>query len=328
VVGQPVAVGGPGYGVRGLALGEGAIWVGGWDRRGGLLSRLDRGSGEVVGTIRVPQGGGEVAAGYGAVWAAGEVCVGPHPDDPADVCLTEPRLSRVDPASGRVAATIVVTLPPGTGRDTALVSAVATGFGAVWMALSWNSTTGEIVRIDPRTNAIVARIPTGGFVGEMRLAAGSVWVLSHASLLRIDPSTNAIAGTPIRGELSLLGGDELPPVLAAGDDAVWVTSPTAAHPRRALRVDTQSGEVSRVRLGVERFYPVAVAGDGVWFIGTGGGGATLARLDPRTLEAADVTPLPIHPVRAVLDPATDTFWIASLINRSSERAQVVSVQVR
>jgi hypothetical protein len=213
------------------------------------------------------------------------------------------------------------------------------GEGGVWVAVSWDPWTGEVLRIDPRTNAIAARIPTGGFVGELRLGAGSVWVLSHpeytdetnvkgASLLRIDPSTNAIVATPIREELSFLGGDVVPPVMAAGDDAVWITSPTAAHPRLALRVDTQTNRVAREQLAVDRFYPVAVEDDAIWFIGSSGRSATLCRLDPRTLEQTAVTELPISATRAVHDPSTNSFWIASLVNRFDERAQVVRVQMR
>jgi DNA-binding beta-propeller fold protein YncE len=339
VVGPAVAVGAPGHGVGGIAVGEGAVWAGGWDRRGGVVLRLDQQSGEPVETVRVPHGGGDVAVGQGAVWTAGVVCVGRHPEDPEDVCLTEPRVSRIDPAGGRVAATIGIPLPPGVGRDTAHTSAVAVADGAVWVGVSWDAWTGEVLRIDPRTNAIAARIPTGGFVGELRLGAGSVWVLSHreytdetkvkgASLRRIDPSTNAVVATPIREELTYLGGDLIPPVLAAGDDAVWVTSPTAANPRQAFRVDTETNQVAREQLPVERFYPVAVDADAIWFIGSTGQAATLARLDPRTLEQTSATELPVSAVRAARDPSTSSFWIASLVNRYDERARVVRVRMR
>jgi hypothetical protein len=332
-----VEIGEPGYGITGMALGEGGLWVGSWDRRGGVVLRLDLVSGQPVETVRVPGGGGEVAVGAGAVWAAGETCIGRHPDDP-DVCVTEPRVSRIEPASGRVTASIPISRPPGVGRDTALTSGVAVGEGAVWVAISWDPWTGEVLRIDPRTNKIAARIPTGGHVGELRLGAGSVWVLSHpeytdetrvkgASLLRIDPATNTVAATPIREELSFLGGDLIPPVLAAGDDAVWVTSPTAAQPRRAVRVDPKTDQVAREDLPVDRFYPVAVEDDGIWFIGSAGRTATLARLDARTLEQTTVTRLPIPAVRAVHDPSTGSFWVASLVTRYNERAQLVKVEM-
>jgi hypothetical protein len=272
------------------------------------------------------------------VWTAGEVCVGRHPDDPEDVCLTDLHLARIEPSTGRVTANIRISRPHGVSPDTAHASAVAVGEGAVWVAVSWNPRAGEVLRIDPRTNAIAARIQTGGYVGELRTQAGSVWVLSHpeytdettvegASLLRIDPSTNAVAATPIREELSHLGGDLIPPVLAAGDAAVWVTSRTAAHPRRALRVDPLTNHVEREDLPVESFFPVAVGEGAVWFIGSAGRAATLARLDARTLEQTAVIKLPISALRAVHDPATNSFWVASLVNRYNERPQVVRITV-
>jgi hypothetical protein len=337
VVTPAVAVGAPGYAVTGMAVGEDGVWLGGFDRHGGVVHRLDRRSGRPVATVRLPHGGGDVAVGAGGVWTAGAVCVGRHPEDPEDVCLTEPRVSRIDPESGRVIATIRIPLPPGVGRDTALPSTVAWGAGALWAAVSWNYRTGEVLRIDPRTNEIAARIPTGGYVGELRFGAGSVWVLRHreysdetrvkgASLLRIDPATGAVVAEPVRDELTHLGGEVIPPVLAAGDSGVWITSPTTAHPHRAIRVDTHTNRVVREDLRVERFYPVAVEDDAIWFIGSTGRAATLARLDPHTLAQTAVITLPILAVRAVHDPSTNGFWIASPVNRFDDRARVAHVR--
>jgi hypothetical protein len=128
VVGPVVTVGKPGYAVDDIAVGEGGVWFGGWDRRGGVVSRLDPEGGHVVATVRVPHdGAGDVAVGAGAVWSAGAVCTGPHPEDPGDVCITEPHVSRIDPVSGRVAATIGIVPPAGARRDTAHPSAVRSG---------------------------------------------------------------------------------------------------------------------------------------------------------------------------------------------------------
>lgn len=338
VVGPAVAVGNPGYGITGLALGEGSVWVGTWERAGGVVLRLDPRSGEPVATMRVPHGGGDVAVGSGAVWTAGVVCLARHPDDPEDVCVTEPRVSRIDPDTGRVQTTIPIPLPPGVGRDTRLPSGVAAGQDAVWVAVSWNHSTGEVLRIDPRTNAIAARIPTGGYVGELRLGAGSVWVLSHPQYTdetrvkgRLTASHRRVHqrgrrdSHPRRAVRSGRGGD---PARDGGGRRRGMDYLTAAHSRRAVGVDTQTNTVAREQLRVERFYPVAVEEDAIWFIGSTGRGATLARLDPRTLEHTAATKLPISAVRAVHDPATDSFWIASLVNRYNERAQVVRLQMR
>lgn len=338
-MGRVVPVGEAGFGVGSIAVGDGGVWVSGWDRHGGRASRLDPATGDVVASVRVPHDGRAVAVGAGAVWSAGEACIGPHPDDP-DVCVTEPRLSRIDPDTDKVAATVAIPLPPGTRPDTASTSAVAVGAGAVWLAVGWGPATGELVRIDPTTNAIVARIPTGGDVGDLRLGAGSLWLLSHpeqigetkvggASLLRIDPATNTVVATPIRGGLPFLGGGgtEYPPVLAVGRDAAWVAAPTAAHPRLALRVDAQTGRVSREQLPVDHFNPVAVEQDAIWFIGSDGSNATLARLDARTLQQTDTTKLPLAAVQAALDPAAENLWLVSPPTLATERARVVRVQL-
>jgi hypothetical protein len=340
VLGPVVAVGKPGFTLSSVALGEGGVWVGGGAHDGGVVTRVDPRSGRRVASIGMPYYVAGVAAGAGGVWTAGATCLGPHPEDP-DVCLTEPRVSRIDPDSERLVATIRVPRPAGVPPDSAQPSAVAMGEGAVWVAVSWTALEGEVIRIDPSTNTIAARIPTGGYVGDVRVAAGSVWVLSHreytdetkvrgASLLRIDPARNSVVATPIRDELTFLGGAqiEIPPVMAAGEDAVWITSPSAAKPTLAFRVDTETNEVARERLPVERFYPVAVEAGAVWFIGATGRGFTLERLDPRTLEPTVVTKLPIYAVRAVLDPTTDTFWTGSLVLRHNERPKLVRVELR
>jgi hypothetical protein len=333
-----VPVGAPGYGLSGIDVGEGAVWAATAAHNGGVVTRVDVDDGRPVGSVRVPYATAGVAAGNGAVWTAGSVCLGPHPDDP-DVCVTEPRVSRIDPTTNRLAATISISRPPGVAPDSALVSAIDVGEDAVWVAVAWNSRVGEVVRVDPRTNEIAARIPTGGFTGELRVSDGSIWVLSHreytdetdvdgASLLRIDPSSNEVAAAPIRDELTFLGGTQIPPVLAAGEDAVWVISPSAAEPRLAFRVDTETGEATRQRPRRDRFYPIAVERDTVWFIGTARKSFTLERLDSETLEPTRLTELPIYAVRAALDPATDTFWFASLVLRSNERPKLVRVELR
>jgi hypothetical protein len=329
-----IKVGQPGSSVSGIAYGENGVWVAGWSHLGSTVKRLDPQNGHVTGTARLPYDGADVAAGAGAVWTAGVECTGIHPDD-SDVCITEPRVSRIDPGAYRVETTIRIPRPPGMAPDTSFVSGVAVGEGAVWVAVAWDPYTGEVVRIDPSTNAVVARIPTGGFTGELRVAAGSVWVLSHreytdetdvkgASLLRIDPSRNEIVATPVRDELAFLGGDVIPPVLAVGDDAAWIVSGLGA----ALRVDTETNRATRERLGVERFYPIAVDGETPWFIGSTGRRFTLGILDPRTLRPTVVTELPIYAVRATFDHSARTFWFASLVNRHNEPPRVVSVELR
>ena len=85
-----------------------------------------------------------------------------------------------------------------------------------------------LVRIDPATNAEVARIPMDGYVNgygdQIRLGAGSVWVLGErlisdsaeqgGTLARVDPATDTVVET-----YDVAGFD-----MAVTDTAVWVRS--------------------------------------------------------------------------------------------------------
>jgi YVTN family beta-propeller protein len=63
----------------------------------------------------------------------------------------------------------------------------------VWVAIFGR---GEVVRIDPPTNSVKARISVGGNPEDVVLAAGSAWVPNeNGSLARIDPATNAVTAT-------------------------------------------------------------------------------------------------------------------------------------
>jgi virginiamycin B lyase len=78
-------------------------------------------------------------------------------------------VARIDPATGRVAATI----PVGRGAGS-----VAFGAGSVW-ATSFLDRT--VSRIDPRTNHVIATIKVAGSPADVAAGAGSVWVASGAS---------------------------------------------------------------------------------------------------------------------------------------------------
>jgi hypothetical protein len=82
------------------------------------------------------------------------------------------------------------------------VGQLATGFGAVWIA---DTKKLEVVRVDPRTHDVEARIRAGGdsnaFGGDplLNAGAGALWAIARAPgndggnrVLRIDPATNRI----------------------------------------------------------------------------------------------------------------------------------------
>jgi TolB protein len=130
---------------------------------------------------------------------------------------------------------------------------VAIGEGAVWVARATSNDpavpipAGEIVRLDPATGEVLARIPLDQ-VGPLAVGEGSVWVANYprdeapATLLRIDPTTNSVSDVI---DLPLLAyevakGDRafLPNDVAVGFGRVWVSTARGT----VVSIDPGTGE--------------------------------------------------------------------------------------
>jgi streptogramin lyase len=121
--------------------------------------------------------------------------------------------------------------------------------GSLWVAASGESAgTPELLRIDPGTNAIVARIPVATVPGwevsgdGIAAGAGSIWLTgrSHAEdgavLVRVDPDSNrATATIPLSGTE---GGD-----VVVAPSGVWVTVFGRASTVEVLRIDPVTNQV-------------------------------------------------------------------------------------
>ena len=72
--------------------------------------------------------------------------------------------------------------------------AVKTAFGSVWVA---NGPARTVTRLDPRTNAVIARIPTPDPASVIGVGAGAIWLTSFPgnSLTRIDPGRDRVTRT-------------------------------------------------------------------------------------------------------------------------------------
>jgi hypothetical protein len=159
------------------------------------------------------------------------------------------------------------------------VGYVAVGFGAIWA-------TGQdgLLRVDLRTNRVVATIPmrlgdSQGGGGSIAFGEGAVWVTSgdtvdvkfrpNAVVYRVDPATNRVTATiPVPA-----GPIEV--VVAAG--TVWVTHDA----------DPGEGFVTRIEAGTNKLLspipvptlpgPIRAGLDAVWVVDC----CTFARIDPR-----------------------------------------------
>jgi virginiamycin B lyase len=177
------------------------------------------------------------------------------------------KLPRPLPPGSRLVASIAV------GTDSLALWADATG---VWVIDQFD---GQLLRVDPATNAIVAQIPRTPFSdGFLASAAGAVWETDFdgSDLLRVDPSSNQVTAT------IPLGDDAAPEGVASTAGALWIAN---HHAGTVSRVDPATNAVTAT-------VPVTEAGhDGPSELAAGATGVWV-----RVFKTADV----VH-----IDPATN-----------------------
>ena len=167
-VGAPAFSGGPG----GMTSTASAVWVA-VPNIGGVV-RIDPATNSITGYVAAGPCG-VPAAGDGRVWLPSGGCG-----------LPSSAIARIDASS----ATLDFSANPG---GVAWFSAV--GFGSTWVSVTSAScppkcppTSRGLVRLDPTSGAVLARLPTDGF-GFVAVGAGSVWMgMGEAGrVVRIDP---------------------------------------------------------------------------------------------------------------------------------------------
>jgi YVTN family beta-propeller protein len=260
--------------------------------------------GRIVATVGVGKSPTDVVAALdgSAVWVANR-------DDGT--------LSRIDPASNRVTATLRLGHPP---------DGLAVAYGSVWVAYAdWD----RVSRIDPAANRVVREIGVGRhgnvvhpgppFREYLGVGHGALWVPNNAAgtVSRIDPATNMVRATID------LGGSSTSLGVAVAGDAVWVAD---AYRGALRRIDPVSNRVTRtVALGQN---PSPIQGDagGLWV--TELSGHTLYRLDPRSgrrLSTVVLGPDPTEIVDIARTPALlatgDAVW-ATTVTAGGVRALV------
>ncbi len=232
-----------GTGLTGMAVSEGAGWVMyGFD---GSVLRIDLASREVTDTIPVGARLTGLAVGEGAVWVLSI-------DDNFDGSVL-----RIDPASGEVSETIFVDPMPGE---------VAVGEGAVWVVGGDAGGDGSVLRIDPASGEVTETIPIGvSFPGDVAVGEGAVWVGGDGSVLRIDPASGEVTDT-----IPVGAG---PYGVAVGEGAVWVGGDGSV-----LRIDPASGEVTDTIPVGAGGAELAVGEGAVWVANHDEG--TVSRIEP------------------------------------------------
>jgi YVTN family beta-propeller protein len=235
----------------GIVYEHGALWIANLEDE--ALSRVDPVSRRVVRTVPLGAAPLAVAAGAGSVCAVGPGGVVRRIDPTFDaigrpirifslrnLLTTGPTFagatfglgafwtatgaSWTSPRVSRIAATNKVVAKVRTDSSPA---AVATGFGRIWVADSFENT---VSRIEP-SNFVARTIPVGHGPRGIAVGEGSVWVADSGddAVVRIDPATSSVTTT-------IEVGDS-PNAIAFGEHAVWVANSgdgTAARLPRSL----------------------------------------------------------------------------------------------
>jgi DNA-binding beta-propeller fold protein YncE len=156
----PLAGGGDPYDV---ALADEAVWV----TSDAGLYRIDLATSEAVNVL--PEDYlFRVSSGHGALW----ITTG-----------SDGRVLRIDPRSQTLTAAIEVSAGP--------VTDLAVSEDGVWASAS-----SDLVRIDPVTNEVVARLRNNRGFGAIAFGPSGLWVIAEASrdgeVWQIDPATNDV----------------------------------------------------------------------------------------------------------------------------------------
>ena len=229
-----------------IAAGFGSIWVP--DKHELTVSRIDPKTYKVVAKIETPHNPCVIGTGFGSVWQ--------------DLCEDQ-GLVRIDPETNKIVAKIddvhiapkgafgdgsvwgafgdhVVRIDPQTNEVTEIPLDVAPfevtyGGGTLWVL---SVEAGKVLRIDPETNKVIARIPvpTESYtVGWLDFAAGSFWVTinNNGTVVRIDPETNKVVA-----QIKVGPGNWY---MDATDEGVWVKP----QPGRLVRIDPETNKVAQ-----------------------------------------------------------------------------------
>lgn len=146
-------------------------------------------------------------------------------------------------------------------------------------------------------------IPVEGAVGELAVAAGSVWVNGDASVTRLDSATDEVIAT--------IELDGWPHGIAGDGSDVWVTvgacsppDPSSCDDGELVRIDAETNQVVQtIPIGTWG-YAIAIDGDTVWVTSFEDG--LVVRVDASTEEVVAEIPL-ADPTGVAAD--ADGVWV-------------------
>jgi len=221
-------------------------------------------------------------------------------DDAVWVLTNDRRLVRIDPTTNRIVATIA--LPDSEWPE----ATVALGDGAVWVTVASPSTTtnpelDSLLRIDPATNTIAARIHVGHSPEGIAVTPGAIWTANHRSswpddnphpngifeISRVDPVTNTETRRVQVEKRSNAIDDHAgfccgPQGMTAAAGSIWITDPQDSGSGLVIRVDPVTGAVVTLPVADPKLIACGeIVGDSsaVWFFSSCDV-STVGRIDP------------------------------------------------
>lgn len=184
---------------------------------------------------------------------------------------------------------------------------IATGLGSVWVS---EFATGDVVRLDPRTGEVLARINVGEGLLKVQRADERIWARTRDAFVRIDPATNTIDATLAKSDVGAFANRNW-----ATDGAMWVCDGQLLH-----RYDPTTVErVATVDIGIDCDVVSATEDLVVAWVYDDAPGATrepmAAFIDPTTNELLATLALPVD----VLAPAIfdDVVFFAGNFNSTA-----------
>ena len=179
------------------------------------------------------------------------------------------------------------------------LGAIDSGFGAVWTA---DTAKGQILRLDPRSRQVRARIRVGG-EARVTVGAGAVWAFNERGrLVRIDAATNRVTD---RVALRLPNGD----LLTSREVQILGGAPWAIGLEGALRLNAGDGHVEHfTRLEGQQEEPRFMIGsnDSLWVLDRT---TELERYDLDTGRRTGVLPVRLEEVIAALPTSEGPVYI-------------------
>jgi DNA-binding beta-propeller fold protein YncE len=169
-----------------------------------------------------------------------------------------------------------------------------------------------------------AVIPLPG-ARSLAVADGMLWVLQGAStVVRVDPATNAVVGKPLRVPADA-------EAIAVGERALWVTSVApgdlgAPHDDAVTRIDLASGRTVATITVRRGPLDITATRGAVWVANAGGGGDSVARIDPQTNRLAG-RPVTTGASPQSLAVGSGSLWVANHDARTVTRIDQASGKV-